>query len=210
MSLISTSDLRIWLSIEEGDKGPNTKLDSVSKAVEDFVDSYCMRPLEARTYFNHFDYSIMDGQGTSWIYLPIFPVSYVSSVYVDNDRDFASSALIASDDIFFYSNGKVVSEGGYFTRGRRNVRIDYTAGYAPVVGGTHNSAISTYPIPLDLKQVLIEMAVDVYKEGATAIHTVESQTGEIKMIQMLSKNSFWRNVLNKYKDFSASLRGREE
>lgn len=210
MSLISTSDIRVWLSIEDGDVKPNAKLESVSEAVEDFVESYLGRQLLARTYTGDFKYSYLDGTGERYIYLPIQPVSYVSAVYIDNDRDFDSSALIDSDDYFYYSSGKLISEAGYFTRGRRNVRVDYTAGFAPVVNNTHDNAVSTYPLPLDLKQVMIEMCVDVYKEGATALHSVESSTGEIKMVQMLSKNSFWRNVLGRYKDWASAMGGRSE
>lgn len=211
MSLISTSDLRSWLGIEEGDKGPNAKLDSISKAIEDFVDSFTNRKLEAARYNSDPQFTYFDGSGLSYIYAPQYPISYIYSVNVDSERDFASGTLIATADIFWYPSGKVVSEAGYFTRGRRNVKMDYIAGYAPVVGGTHNSSVSTYPIPEDLKQVMVEMTVETFKEGLTAIHTV-APAGEApgRIIQMLSSNSFWRNVLNKYKNFDAALQGRDE
>lgn len=210
MSLISTADLRTWMGITEGDKEPNAKLASIILAVEDFVDSYTNRKLEAAVYRTHPDYSYLDGMSTRYIYLPVYPVSYVSEVNVDSERTFGSGTVIPSSDIFFYpSTGKVVSEGGYFTSGRRNVRFDYIAGYAPVVGGTHNATVSSYPIPNDLKQVMIEMCVNSFKEGITAVHTVQNEA-QISFTQMLTDNSFWKNVLNKYKNFSASLEGREE
>lgn len=210
MSLISTADLRTWMGIEDGDKKPNAKLAAIASAVEDFVDSYTNRKLEAAVYRTNNDYCYLDGNGKPWIYLPLYPVSYVSSVNVDSARDFGSGTLIPSDDIFFYpSSGKVVSEGGYFTRGRRNVYFDYVAGYAPVVGGTYNAVVSSYPIPLDLKQVMIEMVVESFKEGITAVHTIQTAE-QVKFTQMLSGNTFWLNTLNKYKNFSASLEGRDE
>lgn len=210
MSLISTSDIRIWLSIEEGDVKPNTKLNAVAQAVEDFVESYTNRVLQARTYTDDFQYSILDGNGKDWIYLPVFPVSYVSSVYVNADHIFDSASLMASADFYWYSNGKVVTEDGYFSRGRRNVRIDYTAGFGAIVGGTYGASAGSYPLPLDLKQVMLEMCVEVYKEGATAIHTVESSAGEVKFINMLGRNSFWRTVLGKYKNLAGSFLGKDE
>lgn len=212
MGLLSTGALRTWMGIEEGDKNPNAKLDSISSAVEDFVDGFTNRKLLANTYYAQIDYSYMDGNGLPYIYLPIYPISYISGVYVDNDRIFGSGTLISSNDVFLYSSsGKIVSEAGYFTRGRRNIRVDYIGGYAPVVNGTHDGLISTYPVPYDLKQVMIEMCVESFKEGITAVHTVEGgDQGQPKFVQMLTNNSFWRNTLNKYKAFDRALEGREE
>ena len=210
MSLISTADIRVWLGLAEGDKTPNEKLASISKAVEDFVDSYTNRQLEAKVYRTDPSFSYLDGNGRPWILAPQYPISYITEIAIDSDRAFGSGTLLASADFFWYPSGKIVSEGGYFTRGRRNVRLDYVAGYAPVVGGTHNAAVSTYPIPYDLKQTMIEMIVESYKEGITAIHSVQGKEGETKMINMLSKNSFWKTTLNKYKAFDIMFDGREE
>jgi hypothetical protein len=211
MSLISTADLRTWLGISEGDKGPNAKLEAVSKAVEDFCDSFTNRKLEAARYNSDPDYTYLDGTGDAYLYVPQYPLSWVNGVWIDADRVWGSGTEIGTNDIFYYASGKVVSEGGYFTKGRRNVKIDYISGYAPIVGGTHNSAVSTYPLPYDLRQVMVEMTVECFKEGLTAIHTVQGgpEVGD-KVMQMLSGNSFWSNVLNKYKSFDASLQGRDE
>lgn len=220
MSLISTSDLRVWMGIEEGDTKPNAKLLAISSAILDFVDSFTNRHLEAKRYLTDPNFSYRDGNGKSYIYLPQYPISYVSSCNVDGNRSFASGTLIASADLFWYPNGKVALGNGYapyvygrFSRGRRNILFDYTAGYAPVVGGTWNSAVSTYPVPQDLKQTIIEMSVESFKEGMTAVHTVQGnnpQGGDPKFIQMLSKNSFWANVLNKYKAFDNMLSDYDE
>lgn len=206
MGLISTGDMRTWMAIEEGDKNPNAKLESVSQAIEAFVDSYTNRTLMANTYYGHRDFSMLDGNSLPYIYTPAYPISYVSGVYVDNDRVFGSATLVNSNDVFFYSSGKVISEGGYFTRGRRNVRIDYIAGYS------HDGLTSSYPLPADLKQVIIEMSVESFKEGITAVHTVEAggQGQSPKFVQMLTNNSFWRNTLNKFKAFDMGMQGRDE
>ena len=209
MSLISTSDLRVYLSIEEGDRGPNEKLDSLAKSVEDFVDSFTNRKLEAQRYSSDPHFTYLDGTGESSIYLPQYPISYVYQANVDSEREHGSANDISLDDIFYYPNGKLISEAGYFTKGRRNVKVDYLAGYAPVVNGTFDSSVSTYPIPLDLKQVMIEMTVETFKEGLTAIHTVSAGEHGDKIIRLLSQNSFWSNVLNKYKNFSACLEGED-
>lgn len=210
MSLISTADLRTWLGIEDGDKKPNAKLESISKAVQDFVDSFTNRKLEAARYNSDPQFTYMDGNGEAWIIMPQYPISHVDGVWVDADRLFGTGTEISTADIFFYPYGKVCSEGGHFIKGHRNVKVDYIAGYAPIVGGTHNSAVSTYPLPYDLRQVMIEMTVETFKEGITAVHTIQSAVSEPKFIQMLSRNSFWLNTLTKYKALDVGLAGREE
>lgn len=213
MSLISTLDLRTWMGIEEGDVLPNAKLDSISKAIQDFVDGFTNRKLEAAQYNSDPNFTYMDGTGARYLYLPQYPVSYIESVNIDSSRDFGGGTLIDIDDIFFYpESGKVVSEAGYFTQGRRNVKIDYKAGYAPVVGGTHNSAVSTYPIPRDLKQVMIEMCVESFKEGMTGVHTVQSVgiESQPKFVQLFGKRSFWTKTLSKYKSFDKQFQFRDE
>ena len=211
MVLISTYDVRLWLSIPEGDKKPNAKIEAIINSVEDFVESYTNRKLLANTYYQQFDYSYIDGYGRPEIYLPCYPVSYVSDIRIDNDHVFGSGTVLGSQDYYWYSSGKVVSKGSYFTRGRKNIRIDYIAGYAPIVNGTHNSAVSTYPAPYDLTQVMKEMCIESFKEGLTAIHTIQpTETTSGKVIQMFTNNSFWRNTLNKYKAFDMSMQGYDE
>jgi len=221
MSLISTYDLRLWMAIPEGDKEGNAKLSYIATVVEEFCDSYTNRKLEAKRYLTDPDFSYLDGNGKNYIYLPQYPISYVSSVNMDSDLVFGSGTLFASSDYYWYpTQGKIRlsnsqwafdSNTGGFYRGRRNLLIDYTAGYAPVVGGTHNAVVSSYPIPLDLKHMMTEMCVESFKEGMTGVHSVVGgNIAEPKFIQMLTRNSFWMNVLNKYKAFGEMFAGRDE
>lgn len=208
MALIGTSDVRTWLQLAEGDNTPNAKIASLITAVQKFADNYVGYPIEANTYTSNPEYCILDGTGSYVIYLPISPISSISDVRVDADRVFGDGTeLDVTNDIFFYKNGKVISEGGYFTRGHRNVRVDYVAGYAPVTGGTHNAAVSSYPIGDDMKQTMLEMVTKSFKEGATLIHTAENEAAGQTIQQMLATNSFWRKTLNVYKDYSQGLMG---
>jgi hypothetical protein len=218
MALISTYDLRLWMAVEDGDKKVNPKLAYISQAVEDFVDSFTNRKLEATRYLTNPDFCYYDGTGKPYLYLKAYPVSYVSSVNVDANREFSSGTLFASGDYYWEPSGKIRMDGnpvygcyGGFARGRRNILIDFTAGYAPIVGGTHNAVVSSYPLPYDLKQVMLEMCVQSVKEGMTGVHSIEgANVAEPKFIQMLSRNSFWSNVLNKYKAFDRMFESREE
>jgi len=189
MSLIGTGDVRTWLGLPDSDRGPNAKILSLCSVVQQFVESYTNRKLEAQRFSTHPDYCYLDGTGRSWIYLPVYPIWYINELAIDSDRDFGSGTLVGTDDIFFYPDGKVISdEAGYFTRGRRNIRFDYYAGYGS----------GSYPLPADLKQVMIEMIVESYKSGLTAIHETQTPQGEIYYMKLLSNNTFWKETLGRY------------
>jgi len=210
--LIGTGDVRTWLALPDEDTRPNEKISSLIKAVQEFCDNYTGRKLEAATYGSTANESInlIDGTGKSWVYVPNPPISMISSVSVDSDRGFGAGTLVPTGDVYFYpKSGKIVSEGGSFISGHRNVNIHYNGGYAPVKGGTHDNAVSTYPIPYDLQQTMVEMVSQSMKEGVTMIHSVESED-KPTFVQMLTQNSFWRNTLNRYKMYVVGLDAREE
>lgn len=206
--LIGTSDVRVWLSVKPGDDTLNPKIEAAIKAAQAFCDSYTGRILEAATYTSNPE-CYYDGMGSPIMYLSQTPVSHINKVNVDADREFGTASIIGTDIVYFYKSGKVITEGNYFPRGRRNVRVDYNAGYAPIVGGTHNTAVGTYPIPYDLKQVMTEMAVQIVNAGMVAVQAVV--TGDnISFIQLMAQNSFWKKTLDAYKDYSLGLNMRDE
>jgi len=201
--LISTYDIINWLALPEGDREPNAKLEAIALAVQEFCCSVTGRQLEAKHYSTDPEHCYLDGKGERYLYLPQYPVSYIASINVDNERVFAASTLIDSSDYVYYSSGKVYNDYGRFYKGRRNILVDYIAGYAPVVGGTCNSAVSTYPIPSDLKQVMIEMTAEAFKEGLTAVHSIagnEAQPG--RFVNMMRNKSFWSQVLNFHSNYA--------
>lgn len=197
--LVNTGEVRTWLGIKVADSNPNQKIEDLINAVEDFADNYTMRGLEARTYDGDVQFSILDGKGHSWIYLPQFPVSNITEVFVDADREFGAGSEIDAGDFYFYPSGKLVSSVGRFLQGRRNVKVTYIAGYSPVHGGTHNALTGSYPAPYDLKQAIVEMVGLSFREGATLIHNVTDENdNSIKFQQILSNNSYIKRTLDKY------------
>ena len=200
--LVGTGDIRTWLGIEDGDKKPNAKLESISQAIQAFVENYTGRKLEAQLFNTDPDYCYFDGTGLRFMYLPVYPIWRVDELRIDNDRLFTDSSTLASTDgadlIIYGKEGKVAidlsnSSHGSFTRGRRNVRVKYYAGYGA----------GSYPLPYDLKQVIIEMAVQTHKEGMTGLHAVVGPQ-ETKIMNYLSGNSMWRKTLNSYKNYAVN------
>ena len=198
--LVSTADVRSWLNLPEGDKNPNDNLQTLILSTQSFVESWTNRQLEGTHYNAHPDYCYLDGTGQRWLYLPQSPVSWIGTVYVDHDREFdAATAIGSADLVIYWAEGKIYSEEMPFTKGHRNIKVEYKAGYGP-------TATSSYPLPYDLKQLMIEMTVQAYKEGITAVHTVEA--GEnTRLMQMLANNSSWKATLSEYKNYAAGLSG---
>ena len=204
--LVSTSAIRSWLGLASADTGPNDKLKDLSNAVQEFVETTCSRKFEAKLYKTDPANCYFDGTGQYIMLLPQFPVWYVNEVNVDADRDFGSATQIATDDIILYeARGQIVSQGGVLSKNKRNVYVEYYAGYA---AGTHNShdGLGTigFAVPNDLKQVIVEMVAQSFREGITAVHTVDGEDGGMKFVQMLNNNSMWHKTINSYKKMDVS------
>ena len=71
------------------------------------------------------DVETLDGPGTDALVLPQLPVAEVSAVTVDGDA-------VDAGDYALTSEGVVVrTDGGKWTKGRQNIAVTYTHGYAP-------------------------------------------------------------------------------
>lgn len=204
--LVGTDAIRAWIGLKDPDDGPNQKIADLSGAIQKFIENQCGRNFEAKLYKTDPANCYFDGTGQAFIFVPNFPIWYVNEVSVDGNRDFGAGTLVATNDIFIYEEmGKIVSEGGFFYRGRRNVRLEYYAGYGTGTHVSHDGQGTVgFGVPLDLQQTIVEMVTLAFKEGITAVHTVEGREDlvEPRIIQMLGKNSVWRKTINAYKDLA--------
>jgi hypothetical protein len=198
--LIGTGDVRSYLGLDPEDKKPNAKISSLINSIQGFAENYCNRPFEAKLYKTDPQYCYFDGTGYGVMFLPVYPVWYVNEVAIDADRVFGSATLTATDDIILYETaGKIVGDAGNFTKGRRNVRLEYYAGYGAGTHPTHDGqGFVQFAVPYDLKQTIIEMVIKAINEGITGIHTIAG-VEENKLVQMLNSNSVWKATLDIYK-----------
>ena len=176
----------------------------VERIIEDvsaLIEAYCGRQFKSRDYTNE-DH---DGNGLTLVYPNHFPIISVDSVYDDVNRAFESASLIdAADYVFYEDEGRIQLVGGStgvaltstgFTKGFRNIRINYTAGYAV--------------IPFDLRMIATEILVKKYKtyENRTVGHlnvNVGNQTIGLTLSDILPEhkaildaNYRSRNVISK-------------
>jgi len=133
VALVSLDTLKVFLADTQtddfiSDDSYDAKLEGIIDAVGRFFNTYTERTLvEAE----HTEY--LDGDGSSTILLPQFPIISTTSeieVYVDIDREYPASSKIAADKIIIYSKEGVVRiEDDVFTEGPQSVKVVYTAGY---------------------------------------------------------------------------------
>lgn len=145
------------------------------------AETYMNRKILSRSYTED-----QDGSGTDTMQLKQYPIVSISSVCADYDRLFPSSLNIALTDIVIYhEEGKIVrapsglniyidEETGKilkystFPRGKKNIRVVYSAGYATV--------------PHDIKHVVLQEIVWHYenitkkKLGTMAVSAVGENT----------------------------------
>lgn len=124
----------------------------------------------------------IDGKGNSEVVLANFPVTAVSVVKVN---DMAISPSTGSTDAGYQFDDNSVSLRAYiFTRGKRNVIVTYTAGYATV--------------PADLEQVCIDLCATKYRERDRIGLDSKSLAGETTQFATRDIPNRAKTVLNKY------------
>lgn len=158
-ALVSLQEAKSYLQ-EDPIANLGTKEDLIGRLVNSIstlAETYMNRKILSRSYTNE-DY---DGTGTDTLQLKNYPIISVESLYDDIDRNFTAAHLISSGNIIIYAEeGKIKRKGvvlsidentgkifrtASFSRSRKNVRVNYTAGYAAT--------------PDDIKLVVLEEIV---------------------------------------------------
>lgn len=95
-----------------------------SKAIE----RYCYRVFAAASYTEYYN-----GNNNQRLCLRQYPVNSITSIHDDTDREFAAVDLIATTDYTFDTNsGIVYFDGVTLTKGLRNIKVVYNAGYSTI------------------------------------------------------------------------------
>ncbi|OHB90343.1 MAG: hypothetical protein A3D89_04315, partial [Planctomycetes bacterium RIFCSPHIGHO2_02_FULL_52_58] len=131
--------------------GEDSLLNRLMDRATDFIHSYCGRIFPQGGYDEY-----IDGDGTETLLSHQFPILSVNSLEVDRVvKDSASFVLYAP-------LGLLKLKSGVFPRGKKNVRLQYTAGYAA--------------IPKDIEQACIELvALRYYDRGKERLGVASSE-----------------------------------
>jgi len=126
--LATLTALRLYLGIDASDSGQDDLLDALIDYASERIESHCGRKFASESVVDY-----LDGTGTSRLVLSRRPVTALTGVYEDSDRVFGAEAELDSSDLVLHPERGIVDRvGGVFVRGRRNLKIAYTAGYATI------------------------------------------------------------------------------
>lgn len=135
--LVSVADLKAFLAITS--TSMDTKLTALKADIEAMVKTYCGRDLlvPSTDYTEYYD-----GDGSLQLIVNQRPVISVASIYIDPSCLFESGTLVpnlnSGSPAELISSARKLNSGiielfSYaFLRGRRSVKITYSAGYATV------------------------------------------------------------------------------
>lgn len=143
--LVSLPDMKDYLAITgTADDG---RIGHLIEVVSREFDTECRRSFLEE---EHTEYR--DGNGTEQLWLENAPVSAITSIHLDSERDFDSDALVDSDDYFVDTvAGVVIRNTGYWPRAARNIKVVYTAGYAQA------------DVPKDLRGAVYERVAQLWR-----------------------------------------------
>ena len=89
------------------------------------VETYCNRTFAADDYTH-----TLDGRGTDMLWLPQYPINDVTTLTID-DEEIDAADYTVEDQSIYYEDG--------FTLGRRNVVVEYNAGYTTMPADLHHA-----------------------------------------------------------------------
>ena len=119
-SLVTLSEIKSYLGIEEKSMTFDSVLVILSAAVQKSFDRETSRTLLRQTYSN----LAIDGTGQTILWLPNWPIHTISSIYEDDE-----SLEEGTDFVTYYNIGKLVRINRAWSEGNQNIVVTYSAGY---------------------------------------------------------------------------------
>ncbi|MFQ5863160.1 MAG: head-tail connector protein [Candidatus Brocadiales bacterium] len=171
MPLASVANVKEYLGISGTSE--DALLSRLADWATDLIHSYCGRIFPGASYDEYYD-----GDGTEGLLANQYPISAVTSLEVNGISKDASTYTL------YGQLGLLKLKSGTFPKGKKNVRLQYTAGYST--------------IPKDLEQAAIELvALKYYDRGRNRLG-IDAKAG-ISYVPHLPKEI--REVLDLYKRY---------
>lgn len=171
----------------------NDLLQLLINSTTKYVENYIKRPLDLTEVTLQ-----LNGTGTDVLVLNHYPISSVSSIRVDSNREFASITEIDTDDYYVDTEAGRIEKlnGVVWPVGRRNVQITYTRGFSA--------------IPDDLSLAGLEIAAIKWNESHQGDKRIGVVQNTIRFSEESHTNTFLRkelpeptkNTLDKYRRVS--------
>ncbi len=127
-TLATRTGLKLYLGIDASDTSRDDLLDALLAYASERIESHCARAFASAGVTEY-----LDGPGTTRLVLARRPVTVLTGVYEDSDREFGEDTAVPDDELALYPETGVVERiGAVFPRGTRNVKAVYTGGYSTV------------------------------------------------------------------------------
>jgi uncharacterized phiE125 gp8 family phage protein len=132
-----SDDLTTWANAQSyigaGDDD-ETLVGGLITAASVMINNYCSRKLLSRTYTaDDTDDVFYDANNDKYILLTQYPVTAITGLYQDQDREFGADTEITSDEyVLNPDRGKITLTEDIFYKGVQVVKCLYTAGYVTV------------------------------------------------------------------------------
>jgi len=121
-------------------------LEEIINSTSTFIENYCRRKFVSQ---EHTEY--IDGNDRNKLRIKEFPVTVLTSVQLyDYQSETVLDTLTEHTEFELYYDEGILYKGGCWTRGRKNWKVIYTAGY------------TTANMPEDLKQAVNQMCSLIY------------------------------------------------
>jgi len=146
-ALTTTASVKEYMKLSDAEYNANLNLIiSLINSATRYIESFCGRRFKETIYTDE----LHDGDGTTILDLPNYPLTAIASIYRTYD--------VGTDELYdstyykrYEDEGYVYRKAGWF-KGKQNIKITYTAGYDP--------------IPADLEELCNAMVAFKYDAAA--------------------------------------------
>jgi hypothetical protein len=183
--LTTLANLRAYLKKAAGDTKDDTLLEDIITRVSQEIEKRCGRTFTVTTHTEYFT-----GSGNNRAYLKHWPITSITSIHVDEDRQWGSDSQIDADDIAISGNSPgmvILNSGETFSKSSldiENVRVIYSAGYST--------------IPADLEQKCIEISAARYLKSGGMINSLAKGAMNPEDVE----NEAWKHIEINYRPVS--------
>lgn len=178
LSLTSPQAVKNYLNID--DENSDSVISDLISRVSKEIEVYCNRNFKKDTRIDYFN-----GDGQSSIQLKDYPIIEITSIHDDYDRAYGSDTLIDSDDYTFDPDQGIIYFEAPLTKGLRNVKVTYVAGYATV--------------PQDLELAAILDVIAAFNETKTLVIIQEGQESSSFKVSDLRKRA--NSIKDRYRRY---------
>ena len=154
VALVSTTSMNSYLGIASSST-EESECDLLINAASTMAATLCQRGIDENGVSRFLATSrteYYDGDGSDTLHVKAYPLTLVTTLYVDPDRDYGSSTLVESTDYVTYENeGMIKTDGALLSGGFKSIKLTYTGGYSTV--------------PADLQHAVKELVAFLYKRN---------------------------------------------